>query len=53
MLHLLDLHPEEVSRQMTLLEHNMLRRVEIREWLGKEETKRPNISAIIEHFNFV
>lgn len=52
-LHLLDLHPEEVARQMTLIEQNLLRKVELREWLEKEESKKPNIMAVIERFNFV
>jgi hypothetical protein len=52
-LHLLDLHPEEVARQMTLIEQNLLRKVELREWLEKDDTKKPNIMAVIERFNFV
>ncbi len=56
---LLDIHPLEVARQLTLIEHNLYRTITPCEclrqrWTGKDKaTLAPNIIALIDRFNKV
>jgi hypothetical protein len=56
---LLDLHPLEVARQLTLIEHNLYRTITPCEclrqrWTSKDKaTLAPNIIALIDRFNKV
>ena len=56
---LLDIHPLEVARQPTLIEHNLYRTITPCEclrqrWTGKDKaTLAPNIIALIDRFNKV
>lgn len=55
-LNLLDLHPEEVARQMTLIEHNLLQKIQPREWLTNTWSQKQttgNIGQVVDRFNFV
>lgn len=58
-LKLLDLHPLEVARQLTLIEHNLYRTITPCEclrqrWTSKDKaTLAPNIIALIDRFNKV
>jgi son of sevenless-like protein len=58
-LKLLDIHPLEVARQLTLIEHNLYRTITPCEclrqrWTGKDKaTLAPNIIALIDRFNKV
>jgi hypothetical protein len=56
-LDVLDMHPIEVARQMTLLESTMLKAIEAREWIGQGWTtndgRSPNLVAFIDRFNAV
>jgi hypothetical protein len=53
----LDMHPIEVARQMTLLEATMLKEIEAREWIGQGWTRKDGHSkhlvAFIDRFNAV
>lgn len=54
-----DLHPVEIARQLTLLDHELLRRTRLGEWFdcswagnaAREEA--PTIVALVNHFNGV
>ena len=56
---LIELHPEEVARQLTLLEFDLYRAIRPWECLGlawskkDKETKAPNILKMIQRFNQV
>ncbi len=58
-LYLLDLHPEEVARQMTLIESDLFRKIQPREWLKQSWTRSdkkkraPGIMNMIHRFNDV
>eukprot|EP01094_Clydonella_sp_ATCC50884_P005879 TRINITY_DN1486_c0_g1_i1.p1 TRINITY_DN1486_c0_g1~~TRINITY_DN1486_c0_g1_i1.p1 ORF type:complete len:1136 (+),score=369.66 TRINITY_DN1486_c0_g1_i1:225-3632(+) len=56
-LKLLELHPLEVARQLTLIEANMFRSIRPRELLNqswnKSPDKAPNVLALIERFNTI
>ena len=53
----LDFHPTEVARQMTLMDSAMLKAIEVQEWMGlgwtKKDGRSPNLVAFIERFNLV
>jgi len=54
---LLDLHPLEVARQLTLIEAELFRNIRPRECLNqawnKDPDRAPNILAMIDRFNMV
>jgi len=53
---LLDLHPEEVARQLTLIEFSLFEKIELHEWFHAKninDEKAPNINAFIQRFNEV
>lgn len=58
-LHVLKWHPEEIARQMTLLEYELYRRVQLPELMNQNWTRSgahelsPNLTALISHFNRV
>jgi son of sevenless-like protein len=58
-LTVLDLHPEEVARQLTLIDQNLYRQIRPREFLGSgwsksdKEVRSPGIIAMINNFNKV
>jgi hypothetical protein len=58
-LHVLKWHPEEIARQMTLLEYELYRRVQLPELMNQNWTRAaahelaPNLTALISHFNRV
>lgn len=58
-LSFLDLLPEEVARQLTLIDFEIFKKIHPTEfvdkaWAGKQkETKAPNVLALIERFNKV
>lgn len=54
-----DLHPEEIARQLTLIEHEMFRSIKFKEFLKQKWCKTsskeqaPNILRMINRFNQV
>lgn len=56
---ILDLHPEEVARQMTIIDSNLFRGIKPQEFLNlgwtksDKETRAPGILAMISSFNHV
>lgn len=55
-LDILDIAPEEIARQMTLLDFDLFARIEMREWFEAPKnnpTLSPNINAFIKRFNDV
>jgi son of sevenless-like protein len=58
-LSLLDLHPVEVARQLTLIDHELLRRTRLGEWFDCSWTgdaardEAPTIVTLVNHFNSV
>jgi hypothetical protein len=58
-LSLLDLHPIEIARQLTLIDHELLRRTRLGEWFDCSWTgdaareDAPTIVALVNHFNSV
>lgn len=58
-LSILDLHPEELARQVTLLDHSLLKAIKPGEFLGlgwmkaDKEQRSPHILAMISNFNRV
>jgi len=57
--HILDLHPQEVARQLTLIDYELCKAIRPKEclllaWTKKDKAKRsPNLLAMIERFNHV
>jgi len=58
-LSVLDLHPEEVARQITLIDHSLFRAIRPREFLNTawmksdKEVRAPGILNMINNFNKV
>jgi son of sevenless-like protein len=58
-LHILDIHPEEVARQLTIMEHNLFKKIKPWEFLNQRWSKydklekAPGIMAITKRFNMV
>jgi hypothetical protein len=56
-LHVLKWHPEEIARQLTLLEYELYRRVQLPELMNQNWTRAaahelsPNLTTLIAHFN--
>lgn len=55
-LDILDIAPEEIARQMTLLDFDLFARIDMREWFDAQKNNpilTPNINAFIKRFNEV
>jgi hypothetical protein len=52
-LTLLDFHPEEVARQMTLLDHKLFAQVPLHEFLKNKQSSASKLGALINHFNLI
>lgn len=55
-LDILDIAPEEIARQMTLLDFELFTRIELKEWFEAPKNNpnlTPNINAFIKRFNEV
>jgi len=56
---IVDIHPLEIARQMTLMDYKLCREIESKECLGcawtkhDKETRSPNLLAMIKRFNLV
>lgn len=56
---LMDMHPEEIARQLTLIEWNIWEKIQPWEclglaWMKKDKARRsPHVLALIERFNYV
>jgi hypothetical protein len=56
---LMDIHPEEIARQLTLIEWNIWEKIQPWEclglaWMKKDKARRsPHVLALIERFNYV
>jgi len=57
-LSLQDIHPEEIARQLTLIEHELFKAIQTQEmmkqrWIKEKKNRTPNIHKMINRFNEV